>query len=142
MKKIIAVAALALLSTSAFAAGSYAGFGVGSTVLSAGDLSPNLGEYRAFAGYDFNSYLGVEGAYTNLGVGAKGGEVTAHVGLPLGPVKVFAKGGEAYIGGGAHYTYGAGVQLPVTQHFAVKAEAQKYQDLDGYVTTLSAVHHF
>lgn len=142
MKKIIAVAALSLLAAPAFA-GSYMGFGVGATVANLGPVAPALGEYRAFVGYDFNSYLGGEVAYTNV-AGAKGGEVTAHVGLPVGPVKLFVKGGEAYFsnGVGANYTYGAGVQLPVTQHFAVKAEAQKYQDLSGYVTTLSAVHHF
>jgi OOP family OmpA-OmpF porin len=67
LKKIIAVAVLALSASSTFAADKpsfYAGFDAGSTKVD--DLSGRKTSFGGFAGYQFTNGLAVEGAYRKL----------------------------------------------------------------------------
>ncbi len=67
LKKIIAVAALALSTSSTFAADKpsfYAGLDVGSTKVD--DLSGRESSFGGFAGYQFTNGLAIEGGYRRL----------------------------------------------------------------------------
>lgn len=68
--KLVCLAALALLAFPAGAvdpAGLYVGAGIGSSDLAIDGFNGNDFAYKVFAGFDFNQYFAVEGAYLNGG---------------------------------------------------------------------------
>lgn len=112
--------------------------------------------YKLFGGWRFNPYLALEGDYINLGTNrdtVAPGVVAEHridgwepslVGtLPLGPIELFAEGGEyfykyrrTYEGPAGdfssasdtfnHFTYGGGVGVTIAQRIPIRLEYQNF----------------
>ncbi len=113
--------------------------------------------WKAFAGFDVSDIIGVEVGYVDLGqvTGVDAGipftgEVTgfnidALVGVPVGPVSVFAKGGTYYsdvevsaLGGSVddqnwELTYGAGAEFDFARNMAVRAEWERFEIDNDFV---------
>ena len=147
---------VALLAVSAVPAGEdgrwYIGFGAGSTddkILSESDTGIKL-----FGGYEFNQYVAVEGAFVDLGDFVFGffdqsGTALEVVGYwPVGEeFKLFAKAGifawDLEVVGftaddGTDPTFGVGGQWAFAEHWAARAEYERFMDIgDGDVDFLS-----
>jgi OOP family OmpA-OmpF porin len=136
----------------------YAGLGVGDSKLDnacVGGFSCDDKDtsYRAYAGTHFNRWLGLEFGATNLGKWDRGGgqtkawaaDIAATAGIPLGAnSSIFGKLGAAYtqtdITGTApgletgkksdwSPRYGVGGQLGLSQNWALRADWDRYQDV-------------
>ncbi len=170
MKHTVAMAILlALGATPALAetdSGFYAGAGVGRfnvKVDNVGDLTDTIGSFdaddttfKAFAGWRFNPYLGVELDYLDLGnpedtIGA--GRYSADVNgfapyvigtLPLGPVELFAKAGYMFYDvqvdvddltvsddSGEDFVYGGGIGLTFFDRLHTRLEYEVI-DIDKF----------
>ena len=163
MKKLLALLALVALASTAHAdndKGFYAGAGVGAfnvKIDSVADVSNTLGEFdsddvsfKAFAGWRFASFIGVEVDYLDLGKPSdEVGNVNVStelsgfapyiVGtLPLGPLELSAKVGYLFydfkVAAGQSSkrktsdedpVYGVGIGITIFQHLATKIEYER-----------------
>lgn len=112
--------------------------------------------WKLFGGYQFNRYLGVEGAYTDLGkvnASGPGGSVdiksNAWEALAVGSYPIGSTGLAPYVKGGVYrsetktsgalsgketgtdWTAGAGLRYDITRNLAVRAEWQRYNAVDA-----------
>ncbi len=110
--KIAAVAAVTLLAAPAAFADFYVGGAIGQTRVSESidglRIEDNSTNWRIYAGYEFNEYIGIEGSYLDLG------EISDNV---LGvPVKADADG----------WSLAAVGKIPLSEKWAVQAKAGLY----------------
>jgi opacity protein-like surface antigen len=161
MKHIVATAVLVALGTTPALAendsGFYAGAGVGRfnvQIDNFGDIPDTIGSFdsddttfKAFAGWRFNPYVGVEVDYMDLGnpedtidarrVNADVNGVAPYIvgTLPLGPVELFAKAGylfydvqvdvdDATVSDDSNedFVYGGGIGLTLFDHLHTRLE--------------------
>ena len=145
--RLVLAAVAALAAAPSFAAtGLYLGAGAGRVDNNAIDDTDT--GYKAFFGYNFTDYLGVEGGYVNLGsydvgpanVDVDGLNLVGVLTLPFTPqFGAFAKGGAAWtetraeVGGlsaddqNTDATYGAGVKFDFNDMFGVRGEWERFE---------------
>jgi len=152
--------------------GLYIGAGIGSGSVEASESGFSFDEsdfaWKVFGGFTLGSWLGVEGSYVDFGSssGIVTGTTTAKsdvtgfdafgiVGLPIGPVRAFAKLGGIYwdsefkLNNGSSnkddgFDVGGGVGLEFSLFsIAVRAEVEYFDALDGlYLGTIGATWTF
>lgn len=167
MKRFLnaALAAAAVLSSPAVLAQAYVGAGMGASKTDFCDFdgcdNQGLG-FKAFAGYKFNDYFALEGAYVNLGefkaeggglkVSAKPSGAVAFLvaGLPVDQAWIYAKGGVSYfstrlsadVPGWFSFSdkdkttgaaWGFGASYPVWKNLSLRAEWERFRVSDATV---------
>lgn len=153
--------------------GVYFGGSVGQSNVKIDDVDFDTTEtgYKAFVGYNFLPYLGVEGGYVDFGspsdnfgpasieLDLTGLEAFVVGTLPVGPVDLFAKAGAIEIkaeldakntvfgdlsedNSDLYFAYGAGAAMNFGK-FAIRIEAEGYDisDVDLYFISLGATYH-
>lgn len=166
MKKIIALAAIAALSTVAQADGFYIGGDVGKSRISDDGLKFKGTSYALFGGYQFSDNIAAEVGYRNLGkdtitfrnvpMTLKGNalQVSAVLSAPLGSdFSVFGRLGVNRVEGKAssgnvrfkdsdtNALIGFGARYAISKEFGLRAEFQK-PDSDTQVFTFGADYRF
>ncbi|MDN3545096.1 outer membrane beta-barrel protein [Kinneretia asaccharophila] len=166
MKKIIALAAIAALSTVAQADGFYIGGDVGKSRISDEGLKFKGTSYALFGGYNFSDNVAVELGYRNLGKDTitirnvpftlKGNalQVSAVLSAPLGSdFSVFGRLGVNRLEGKLTFPGGAeketltraligfGARYAISKEFGLRAEFQKAAS-DTQVFTFGADYRF
>jgi OOP family OmpA-OmpF porin len=170
----------ATMVAAAFAAGSaqaaekgfYFGGSVGQTTVSINDVNFDKSDtgWKAFVGYNFLPYFGVEAGYVDFGspsdngfggqniqVELSGEELFLVGDLPIGPVDLFVKAGgiqaKAQIHAGffgseddndQYAAWGAGVAYNFAKKFAVRAEYEGYHasNVDQwYLLSIGLTYH-
>ncbi|MEG0822649.1 MAG: outer membrane beta-barrel protein [Burkholderiaceae bacterium] len=161
MKRFLsaALAAAAVMSSPAVLAQAYVGAGMGAAKTDFCDFDGcdnNAFGFKAFAGYKFNDYIALEGAYVNLGeFKAHGGGLTVKAkpqgaaafvvaGLPVDQAWLYAKGGVSYFKTGLSAdipsvislaekdsatgaAWGFGASYPVWRGLSLRAEWERYR---------------
>ena len=140
--------------------GIYIGASIGSVTVEQSGFHPDVGDfeiddddyaYKLFGGYQLTPVLAVEGSYRDLGTTSANGirtnldgfDAFALAGLPLGPLRVFAKLGGIYwqsdtrfpgdatrSDDGFGWAAGGGVDLEIGS-LAVRGEVERLDVLDG-----------
>lgn len=152
--------------------GLYLGAGIGTGTVEANETGLNFDEsdfaWKIFGGFTLGSWLGIEGSYVDFGSasGIVDGTTTAKsdvtgfdafgiVGLPIGPVRAFAKlgainwdsefkldDGTTFKDDGTDLAAGLGLEFSLFS-IAVRAEVEYFDALDGlYLGTIGATWTF
>jgi hypothetical protein len=152
--------------------GLYIGAGIGTGTVEAQEAGFNFDEsdfaWKVFGGYTFGSFLGIEGSYVDFGSSSgsvsdtdtaksdvTGFDAFGILGLPIGPVRAFAKlgginwdseftldDGQTSKDDGTDLAAGLGLEFSLFS-IAVRAEVEYFDALDGlYLGTIGATWTF
>lgn len=135
--------------------GVYVGAALGSYNINDGSLDNNDRVLKTLIGLQFNDFLAIEGAWTDFNrvnnngdrFEADGRGVAAVLSLPLG---IFVKGGQFWWGSEAIFSstskssngndpfWGAGIRFDLSDHLALRLEAERYDVLNTHIKTYTA----
>lgn len=135
--------------------GIYVGAAVGSYSINDGNLDNNDRVLKTLVGLQFNNFFAIEGAWTDFNRVNNGNDrfesdghgVAAVLSLPIG---LFVKGGQFWwdtdsvFSGLTHSTngndpfWGAGFKFALSEHVALRLEAERYDVLNTHLNTYTA----